>query len=88
MSKIVFYEVLIIRVIKFIKKQNCLQGPDTNIEFNTQTADVSSNAQSLVYIWKSSLALFRYFTCCLGVYIDCVLIKITFNFFSVDTYTD
>ena len=47
----------------------------------SQTADEHSNAQSPVYIWKTGLALFWSFTCCLGVYIDCVLIHIFFFFF-------
>ena len=47
----------------------------------SQTADAHSNAQSPVYIWKTGLALFWSFVCCLGVYIDCVLIKIIFIFF-------
>ena len=38
----------------------------------SQTADAHSNAQSPVYIWKTGLALFRLFTCCLGVYTEIV----------------
>ena len=34
-SKIVFYEILIMLRIKLKKKKNCLQGSDTNLEFNT-----------------------------------------------------
>ena len=34
-----------------------------------------------VYIWKTGLTLFWWFTCCLGVYIDCVLI--IFIFFEI-----
>ena len=47
----------------------------------SQTEDVHSNAQAPVYIWKTGLALFRWFTCYLGVYIYCVLLNIIFIFF-------
>ena len=64
-------------------------GPAGRLNWADQICDTGPKKQlSPVHIWKTGLALFWWFTFCLSVYIDCVLMNIIFNFFSRDSYTD